>query len=441
MAVVLAGGALLTASGSAQAHSTTSTCWEEWDSDFANQNASDNFRLSFLSWSKLDGMGNVVFCPAPQAPGSAGGVDYTWDSIGYNTTCWFYRHRCGDHYIRLDDEVGEGHTWFEEWGDPATASLDLCDPGDGKGTGFVATGSGYATPHCMDWSTANLATVEGHMHGTALILWAESYVDHQFVVYDLDYMQVRSSDPAAAYEVAVKVGPHADDWWISSPMGVNAEIPGSPGQYYYWDTTGWGYEIERAVFRDVGPVSTKAQLGGLYYRTPTASGWGTVDVCGNGSCSSTESCSSCAEDCGACAVCGDHTCNGGESCSTCPGDCGACIVCGDGICNGSETCGTCPGDCGQCTPCNGVCTNPTNITWSSSYQSGNLSTNQRCFQTTKTIAGGNCGNFAAGRTLQINGQTKVCNNQNWASVPAKVNGGYCIKVNAGNFNYAYMTLF
>jgi len=49
------------------------------------------------------------------------------------------------------------------------------------------------------------------------------------------------------------------------------------------------------------------------------------------------------------AACGDTTCNGAETCSTCAQDCGACAPrCGDGTCNGTETCSTCAEDCGPC---------------------------------------------------------------------------------------------
>ena len=47
--------------------------------------------------------------------------------------------------------------------------------------------------------------------------------------------------------------------------------------------------------------------------------------------------------------CGDGSCTGSETCSTCPQDCGACQpVCGDDLCNGTETCSSCPLDCGAC---------------------------------------------------------------------------------------------
>ncbi|EFJ42131.1 hypothetical protein VOLCADRAFT_107389 [Volvox carteri f. nagariensis] len=88
-------------------------------------------------------------------------------------------------------------------------------------------------------------------------------------------------------------------------------------------------------------------------------------VCGDGTCSTGETCSSCAADCGACVVCGDGFCSGGETCLTCQADCGTRLsngtltCCGDGVCNagGGETCASCPGDCGRCSTCNrnGIC--------------------------------------------------------------------------------------
>ncbi|HVJ16480.1 MAG TPA: discoidin domain-containing protein, partial [Polyangiaceae bacterium] len=73
-------------------------------------------------------------------------------------------------------------------------------------------------------------------------------------------------------------------------------------------------------------------------------------VCGDATCQSNETCSTCAADCGTCApVCGNATCESGESCSSCAGDCGACAAaCGDGACNGTETCSNCATDCGAC---------------------------------------------------------------------------------------------
>jgi len=79
--------------------------------------------------------------------------------------------------------------------------------------------------------------------------------------------------------------------------------------------------------------------------------------CGDGRCATTESCTSCAVDCGLCAGCGNHACESSESCSSCPQDCGVCETCGDGFCKGSETCLSCAPDCGKCKACgDGTCT-------------------------------------------------------------------------------------
>jgi hypothetical protein len=90
-------------------------------------------------------------------------------------------------------------------------------------------------------------------------------------------------------------------------------------------------------------------------------------------------------------------------------------------------------------PCTGLCSNPVQFTINGSFQSGNLGTGAVCYQTMSTINSGNCGNFVSPRTLKVNGTTEPCNNQNWSSVPAKRNGGYCIQTTTGNYSYAYFT--
>jgi len=72
-------------------------------------------------------------------------------------------------------------------------------------------------------------------------------------------------------------------------------------------------------------------------------------TCGDGTCSAAEDCFSCASDCGSCpAICGDGTCDSGEDCNTCNQDCGICGSCGDGLCDVSESCSSCSNDCGTC---------------------------------------------------------------------------------------------
>jgi hypothetical protein len=91
-------------------------------------------------------------------------------------------------------------------------------------------------------------------------------------------------------------------------------------------------------------------------------------------------------------------------------------------------------------PCASFCSSPTTFTFGNNYQSGSLGTGAKCMQTTRPVLGGNCGNFANGRTLSINGVSKPCNNQNFTP-PAPVNGGYCVQVTPGNQSFAYFTLF
>jgi hypothetical protein len=81
-------------------------------------------------------------------------------------------------------------------------------------------------------------------------------------------------------------------------------------------------------------------------------------------------------------------------------------------------------------PCTGLCTSPVVFT-TQNYQSGNLGTGATCHQTTVNLAGGNCSNISS-RTLKVNGTTMNCNS--W-TLPAKVNGGYCIQVTAGTPSY------
>jgi subtilisin family serine protease len=92
-------------------------------------------------------------------------------------------------------------------------------------------------------------------------------------------------------------------------------------------------------------------------------------------------------------------------------------------------------------PCANFCTNPQQISWSGSYQSGSLGTGTVCRETTQPVVGGNCGNLTSGRQLTVNGVTMPCNAQNWPSVPAAVNGGYCVQATAGNQPWAFFTLW
>jgi hypothetical protein len=74
---------------------------------------------------------------------------------------------------------------------------------------------------------------------------------------------------------------------------------------------------------------------------------GCAPFCGDGSCQSGETPSSCCHDCGA--YCGDGMCQHdcGESAWTCPTDCGSGGSCGDGFCDvfQGECASNCPQDC------------------------------------------------------------------------------------------------
>lgn len=145
---------------------------------------------------------------------------------------------------------------------------------------------------------------------------------------------------------------------------------------------------------------------------------------------------------------------------------GTAPTCTDAVKNGTETdvdCGgTCTADCangktcaansdctsancvagvcqasGGTSPCSTLCTSPTVFT-SASYNSGNLGTGARCFETTANLTAANCGNFASGRTFEVNNTVVSCTGGN-ITLPAKRNGGYCFEASAGNQAWAYFS--
>jgi hypothetical protein len=89
-------------------------------------------------------------------------------------------------------------------------------------------------------------------------------------------------------------------------------------------------------------------------------------------------------------------------------------------------------------PCTDICQSPTSFP--QYYSSQNLGTTARCFETTASLVSGNCGGFVSPRTLAINGTTMTCNGQNW-TLPPKRNGGYCVKVTAGQNTWAQFSTF
>jgi prepilin-type N-terminal cleavage/methylation domain-containing protein len=170
---------------------------------------------------------------------------------------------------------------------------------------------------------------------------------------------------------------------ISSALSsVLPAMPIDPELSEASNETGY-YIVKRGRSYDIEPCNTYA----------LAATSGTQQMCGDGYCGSSESCSSCAQDCGACpAVCGNGVVEGNEACDDgdvntescgnsivesggaiyCSADCSSSITlneqcddgnssnldsclntcmnisCGDTYCNGSETCANCSSDCGTC---------------------------------------------------------------------------------------------
>lgn len=107
--------------------------------------------------------------------------------------------------------------------------------------------------------------------------------------------------------------------------------------------------IEGVGGSDAGPASGSGGGYGAVVGSGGSSGVA-APTCGDEVCSGVEDCASCPADC-PCggSVCGDLSCDApAETCSTCAEDCGACASCGDGACDGTEDCASCFQDCGVC---------------------------------------------------------------------------------------------
>lgn len=120
---------------------------------------------------------------------------------------------------------------------------------------------------------------------------------------------------------------------------------------------------------------------------------------------------------------------------------------GRGAAGGSSGGGGSAGGAVGTGPCAGLCTPATDFKFSSgtTYQSPSLGTTAVCYEvaTTLTIQGGGCSNCTVStpaRTVKINGTT-VPNNGGWSSLPAKVNGGYCVQITAGSPDYTTFYTF
>lgn len=90
-------------------------------------------------------------------------------------------------------------------------------------------------------------------------------------------------------------------------------------------------------------------------------------------------------------------------------------------------------------PCSGLCADPVGFA-GPSFTAVSLGTGARCYETTAPLASGGCGNFAASRTLAVNGAPMPCTGANWA-LPAPRHGGYCIQASAGDMPWAWFTVW
>jgi hypothetical protein len=154
-------------------------------------------------------------------------------------------------------------------------------------------------------------------------------------------------------------------------------------------------------------------------------------------------------DCGGVCVAEGKLCAIGKGCGV-GGDCvsgnctgSVCVAtCTDGIKNGTETGIDCGGSCPACAsnPCAGVsgCSSPIIIP-SLGSGTGDIGLGAACYELTTTGSGGfGLSNFS-GRSVTVNGS--VFSGDGNKTFPAKVNGGYCFSVTAGDFAWAAIYTF
>lgn len=93
-------------------------------------------------------------------------------------------------------------------------------------------------------------------------------------------------------------------------------------------------------------------------------------------------------------------------------------------------------------PCAGLCSNPTSI--KPAVNSGDLGTAATCDEVVGNVTHVVFGNFVLPRTFSINGAAVTYSSSNGGAtvtLPAPVNGGWCMQAGAGNNSYAYFTTY
>ena len=90
-------------------------------------------------------------------------------------------------------------------------------------------------------------------------------------------------------------------------------------------------------------------------------------------------------------------------------------------------------------PCAGLCSNPTAV--APNANSGDLGTGATCNDVVGSVTHLVCGNFLAPRAFSVNGKAVDCATGGTFTLPAPVNGGFCMQAGAGQHSYAYFTTY
>jgi hypothetical protein len=232
-------GLAVLVNGSADAHPTTSSCWEQWDSVFATSNIYNKGATGDINWSMLNANGQVVQCtPSPSIPADT-------------SACWQWRRRCGEHYIRVE-APGHIHGWFDNW--PAQNAVFCTKNGL---TGFAPAGT--VSPNCPNWAVEPREDFKPHDFATDLHVWVEHLSSHGIHLFDLEYVRNSGSTP-----MRLSVKDEAGTWW-TTVLGPNAIGPN--GEEYYWNVTDFGWEITQARMRNDNSSGPPVTLGGVYFST------------------------------------------------------------------------------------------------------------------------------------------------------------------------------